>query len=111
MSKMSRTKGRTAEREVERLFQDAGFHCDRNIGGRHQVSGDIQVTASPDLAVEVRRRESLRVEAWLAEHRESTPSHLLPVLITRTSRNPWTVCLALSDFLTLLNDTSRRNPE
>lgn len=101
MSKMSRTKGRTAEREVERKFEDAGFCPDRNLGGREQKAGDITVEG---LAVEVRRRERLNVETWSATHEASTPDHLTPVLAYRRSRQPWRVSMTLDDFLDLLRE-------
>lgn len=106
MSKMSRDKGRKAEREVEVAFQEAGFSTDRNIGGRKQVAGDIAVEglAVEGLAVEVRRRERLDVPGWSVVHEDSTPSHLTPVLCWRRSREPWRVSLPLSDFLDLLKE-------
>lgn len=101
MGKMSRTKGRTAEREVELLLQAAGLHTDRNLGGRTQVSGDIAVN-EPALAIEVRRRESLSLSSWSAEHEAMTPSHLLPAVVYRRSREPWRISLRLTDFLDLI---------
>lgn len=101
MGKMSRTKGRTAEREVELLIQAAGFSTDRNIGGREQVAGDI---ATEGLAIEVRRRERLDVPNWCRIHEASTPDHLTPVVVYRRSREPWRVSLTLTDFLDLLGE-------
>lgn len=99
--RMSRTKGRTAERAVEVMFQDAGYSTDRNIGGRTQVSGDISV-ASPPLAIEVRRRETLSIPRWMEDHAASCPPHVIPVLTTKQNRKPWLVTMELSDFLDLL---------
>ena len=103
MGAKSRAKGVRSEREVELALQAAGYSTDRNLGGRNQVSGDIAAEQGDTrLAVEVRRRESLSVERWLHEHRASTPDHSTPILIARTSRNPWLVAIELSDFLDLL---------
>lgn len=107
MGAHSRNKGRNAERAVEVILQDAGLSTDRNLGGRTQVSGDIAAEANGTrLAVEVRRRESLSCEKWLWEHSAETPNHLTPLLVTRTSRKPWMVCLSLDDFLAILTATN-----
>lgn len=109
MGAHSRNKGRNAERAVEVELQTAGFDTDRNLGGRNQVSGDIAAELGDiRLAVEVRRRESLSVERWLREHRDSCPAHLTPLLVTRTSRNPWMAVLTLEDFLNLLSEREGR---
>lgn len=101
MGAMSRSKGRSAEREVELAIQRAGFSTDRNIGGRQQVAGDI---ATEGLAIEVRRRERLDVPAWCRVHEAGTPDHLTPVVVYRRSREPWRVSLTLDDFLDLLKE-------
>ncbi len=100
----SRNKGRSAEREVELAFQARGFSTERALGGRTQVAGDI---ATEGLAIEVRRREKQSIEAWARDHEAETPEHLTPILISRTSRNPWRVTLLLSDFLDLLAEARR----
>lgn len=101
MGAMSRAKGRTAEREVELALQAAGFQCDRNLGGRTQVSGDIAVH-QPPLAIEVRRRETLQIVKWSREHEASTPDTHVPVLVYRPSREPWRASLRLDDFCSLI---------
>ena len=97
----SRTKGRSAEREVELRFQDAGFTTERAIGGRRQIAGDINVAG---LAVEVRRREKLSIDAWSMAPEDETPDHLTPVVVWRRSRAPWRVSLTLEDFIDLLRE-------
>lgn len=101
MTRMSRNKGRRAELEVEKHFRERGFDTDRNIGGREQVHGDI---ACEGMAIEVRRREKLSPETWLADHAMEVPTQLVPALVTRTSNRPWMVCLYLWDFLDLLEE-------
>ena len=97
----SRRKGRNAEREVELLFQAAGFQTDRNIGGRRQVSGDIAV-ADPRLAIEVRRRERLLVPTWCDAHETACPPDAIPLLAFKANRMPWRAALLLDDLLTLI---------
>lgn len=108
MGAMSRTKGRTAEREAELIFQSYGLQTDRNIGGREQVSGDISVRFAPQpFAVEVRRREKPAVPTWMAEHEASTPDGQLPLLVWRRNRETWRATLDLQRFLELV---TRDNP-
>ena len=104
MGKMSRTKGRVAEREVELLFQAEGFDTDRNIGGRLQKADDIAATRGDlILEIEVRRREALQVEKWV--HERENPRR---ILVTRTSRNPWMAAMPLTTLFDLLNRATQQ---
>ena len=99
MGKRSRTKGKSGEREVSKILTDRGIHHDRLLDGRHQVHGDV---LAGDLAIEVRRRETLSLSAWSKAHEAEVPSHLVPVVAYRRSREPWRVSLNLDDFLDLV---------
>ena len=101
MSAHSRRKGRDAEREVERLILDAGIRCDRSLGGRRQPAGDLSL---PGIAIEVRRRNRLRLTEWSRGHEALTPSHIVPALAYRQDGEPWRVSLPLDDFLDLLRE-------
>lgn len=100
----SRNKGRNAEREVERILQDAGLQTDRNLSGREQVAGDIVVYMGDILAIEVRRRETLSIDKWSRDHEESTPDDFIPAVVYRRSRAPWRISLRLDDFLALVTN-------
>ena len=99
--RMSRRKGQAGERSVELIFQEAGFHTERNLSGRKQIAGDINVAG---LAVEVRRREKLSLDAWSMAHEDETPEHLTPVVVYRRSRAPWRCSLLLEDLIDLLRE-------
>lgn len=101
MSGMSRLKGRNAEREVEAIFRDHGLRTERTLGGRHQAYGDILCEG---LAVEVRRRERLTIEPWLAQHVEHCPPHFVPVVVARRNRGTWMAALELLDFCELVRE-------
>ncbi len=101
MSASQRTKGRTAEREVELLAIGTGLACDRALGGRRQPAGDISL---PGVALEVRRRNRVSIAAWSRDHEEKTPAHLIPAVAYRPDREPWRVSLPLADFLDLLRE-------
>lgn len=99
MGRASRTKGKSGEREVSRILADRGIHHDRLLDGRHQVHGDI---LAGDLALEVRRREQIRITAWSKVHEAEVPDHLTPAIVYRSNGEPWRVSLTLEDFLDLV---------
>jgi hypothetical protein len=101
VSARERSKGRRAEREVERLVLDAGIRCDRSLGGRRQPAGDLSL---PGVAVEVRRRNRLRLLEWSREHETRTPQHLTPAIAYRADGEPWRVSVPLNHFLDLLRE-------
>lgn len=96
----SRTKGAAAEREVRDILREAGYACERTpySGALAWLPGDL--TGTPWF-VEVKRCEALRIPEWSAkaeEQAEGKPA----LVIFRRSREPWRVCLRLSDFLKLM---------
>lgn len=104
----SRNKGVRAEAEVERILRDAGYSTDRNLSGRNQISGDILVHVE-NIAIEVRRRETLSLSQWSRDHEASTPDHFTPAIVYRRSREPWRISLKLDQFLDLLNGGKHGN--
>lgn len=101
MSASERRKGRDAEREVERIAHAAGLPCDRALSGRRQPAGDVSL---PGVAVEVRRRNRVRLVEWSREHEQRTPEHLIPAVAYRPDGEPWRVSLPLADLLDLLRE-------
>ena len=110
MGAMSRRKGATGEREVASLFRAAGFPCDRtpNSGGLF-IPGDV--TGVDGLHVEVKRAERISILEWCRQAERDAllaPEALpTPLVVFRSSREPWRACLPLSDFLTLLGEARR----
>ena len=104
MSVHSRNKGRRAEREVELLAIERGLVCDRNLGGRRQPAGDVSL---PGVALEVRRRNRVRLVEWSREHEERVPEHLTPAVAYRPDGEPWRVSLPLADYLDLLREAQQ----
>lgn len=94
----SRNKGRNAERELEKIIEQRGIEVDRNIGGRVQKYGDLRI---PGVAIECRRRETVSITRWSADHEADVPDHLVPAVAYRISGEPWRVSMPLADFLDL----------
>lgn len=84
---------------MSRILTDRGISHDRLLDGRRQIHGDI---LAGELAIEVRRRETISITRWSVDHAEAVPDHLVPVVCYRQSRQPWRVSLTLEDFLDLV---------
>jgi hypothetical protein len=95
---MSRRKGKSSEREVVQLakpyFPDAARDW-----ATPQLHGDIK--GIPGVHLEVRRRETLSIEAWCKEV-EAKCDDRIPAVAFRRNNQPWRVALPLTDLLALL---------
>lgn len=104
MGKSSQRKGRDGEREIVSILHDAGFTSAR-VGMAVSFGEEPDVVCS-ELPIhwEVKRCERLQLPAWVeqAERDEVRFRDGFPVVVFRQSRQPWRVCLRLSDFLRLL---------
>jgi hypothetical protein len=104
----SRRKGKTGEREVVRRFVAAGVSCRRawedqsKPGG--QVGGDLSFEDADILHppyVEVRRRNTLDMPAWLREVEAAAYSYRRAVIFRRDNED-WHVAIPLSYYIELL---------
>ena len=101
MSKSERRKGNAGELEVARIFQAAGFDCDRtpNSGGlrlRGDLHGDLPVH------VEVKRQETARPWLWAAQARADSPAGATWLVAMRRSHDEWLAMLPLVAVVRLL---------
>ena len=101
--RMSKTKGKTGEREVVALLREHGFEARRGqqyAGGSD--SPDV-VHNIPGLYIEVKRCEKLSLYAALDQVTEDAGSGgAVPIIFHRRSQEPWVVILDARDFLNLL---------
>jgi len=89
VGKSQRDKGKRGELEVRDIFREAGFiECVRtpNSGGLH-VPGDL--TQLPDLHLEVKRWERVKIKDWIAQAQEEAPEGWVPLVAWRTSHMEW----------------------
>ena len=92
MSKMSRTKGASGEREIAKILTDClGFKVERKLGAARDGGSDIEIdTPPPGWSIEVKRREKLRVEKWWEQtERQADKEERRPLLLFRRNRAPW----------------------
>lgn len=96
----SRSKGRSGEQEVARLFRAAGYDCERvpNSGGL-RLKGDLY--GNVPVHVEVKRTEHLELWRSLAQAAAECGDKP-PVLAFRRSRSPWYAAVPLDYLLSLM---------
>jgi len=95
MSKASRDKGQRGEREVCALLTEKlGGEFKRNL--MQTAEGGHDVLGLEYCALEVKRCETLAVDAWWEQTKEQADEvEAYPVLFYRKSRQPWSVVISL----------------
>jgi Holliday junction resolvase len=101
MSGSERRKGAGGELEVARIFQAAGFDCDRtpNSGGL-RIRGDLHGVLP--IHVEVKRQETARPWLWAQQSRTDAGAGARWLVAMRRSRDEWLTLLPLVDVVRLL---------
>lgn len=94
----SRSKGASAEREVAAILRQYGFEATRNRVG---VTAQDLLHNIPDVHIEVKRQETLKIGEWLRQAQGDCPDDRVPVLVYRKSNEPWRVITSLTHYLEL----------
>lgn len=98
--KMSRDKGKRAERQVIELLQPVVNEVFQTCGKEPPVlkrntlqsdGGGSDIAGLPWLAIEVKHHETLNVSAWWAQTLRQCSATQDPVLIYRSNRTTWRV--------------------
>lgn len=97
----SQRKGACGERELLAILQAHGIQANRNIqryvGGRNNP--DIAAEwAGRRFHIEVKRRERLDLRAAMNQAVSDADGKAFPMVIHRSSRQPWLVTFRLDDF-------------
>jgi Holliday junction resolvase len=92
-------KGATAEREVMDLLNRRGYDVRRE--GTKTFGRFPDLYNLPGLHLEIKRAESLRLPAWIAQSERDAAAFLdgVPVVIFRQNWEPWRIVLRLEDFM------------
>ncbi|TXI11695.1 MAG: hypothetical protein E6Q76_02130 [Rhizobium sp.] len=101
MGLMSKTKGKTGEREIAALLREYGFGGARGVqyqGGKDSAD----VTGLPGYHIEVKRVERFDLEAAMAQARSDADGAAVPVVFHRKSKHGWVVVLDADKFLQLV---------
>jgi len=103
VSRAQREKGKRGEREVANAFKDAGIAARRTAPMQSQngaPEADVEV-ALPDTHLEVKRQETIKIEAWCRQAEAEAPPGASAVVVWRRSDQPWRVTLTLADYIEL----------
>jgi Holliday junction resolvase len=99
VSKKSRDKGLSGEREVRHAFETGGFP----VRGLEGLGDQLVVCATGlTLHIEVKRAETLRINEWTRQAETEAPQGTVPIVVYRRNREPWRASLKLDDLIALL---------
>lgn len=99
--KRSQAKGANGERELAAIIRSYGYDIQRG--------GSLSFGEIPDLSglcgihIECKRCEQLRISEWLSQAAADAERFQdgAPAVFFRRSREPWMVCMKLTDWLEL----------
>ena len=102
MSLMSRNKGKAGEREVVKLLQPvvnevySAMDLEIPILQRNLMQSDrggFDIAGLEWMALEVKRRETMALNAWWVQTLKQARYDQVPVLLYRGNHEPWRACL------------------
>jgi hypothetical protein len=100
VSKSQRDKGAAAEREVCAILAESlGAPIKRKLGQARDGGDDIEIGK---FRIEVKRRETVAIDAWCEQVEACTEIGQVPVVVYRRNGKPWRVVLRLEDFIPLM---------
>lgn len=103
-----RNKGKSGEREIITLFIEHMSAVEKQLGltwhklpsmevkrcsSQQADGGGSDIVGIPGIAVEVKRGETLNVNAWWKQCCDQAPGNLMPVLFYRKNRMTWRVVM------------------
>jgi len=98
-----RRKGIVGEREVTKLFKEAGFA----VRGLEGLGDHIATKGKPGgllaFHVESKRQERVRIREWLRQCVAETPEGMVPVVCFRENNEEWAAVLPLDVLLELVS--------
>lgn len=96
--KRSRNKGKAGERELAKLLRNLGF--DTRRGQQYcGANGDADVVGLPNIHIECKRNEGLRLYDALAQAKADAQQGEIPVVMHRRNNCEWVAVLTLEDFI------------
>lgn len=96
----SRRKGANGERELAAILREYGYDVRRGI----QSAGESDVIGLPGIHLEVKRREKLQLEDWMAQARRDARPEELPTVWHRRNNCEWLVTMPLEVFMILYRE-------
>ena len=101
MGRSSQRKGRAAELELCRLLNDHGIPA--AVGEPLNYGTEPDISGVAGVHVECKRAERVQIGEWIAQAARDAERFKdgAPAVFFRRSREPWHVCMRLSDWLAL----------
>ena len=97
MSKMSRNKGASSERELLKLLsEELGLEKGLNRNLSQTRGGGADCIELSGWAIEVKRQEKLNIMKWWEQTVAQCKNGRAPLLFYRQSRYPWTAMMCLT---------------
>jgi hypothetical protein len=99
LSKKSRDKGLSGEREVRHAFETGGLP----VRGLEGLGDQLVVCATGlTLHIEVKRAERITIGEWTRQAETEAPQGTVPIVVYRRNREPWRASLKLDDLIAML---------
>lgn len=97
--KTSQKKGRRAEIELARILQGYGYSAEPGRALNYGAVPDL--IGLPDIHIECKRAEALRLSEWLAQARRDADKFGdgMPAVFHRKNKAPWLVTMELPSWL------------
>lgn len=102
VAKASRAKGVAFEREVARVYEDAGWTVRGLEGKGDHLAFQAGGGRNWPQHVECKRQERIQLPMWLRQAKGEAPTGTIPVVVFRQNRTEPYACLPLRDLLRLV---------
>lgn len=100
MGKASREKGKRGEREAANFFKSYGYDAKRGVQ-YHGGPDSPDVVGLPDVHLEIKRVEALRLYQALDQSKDDADEHDLPVVMHRKNGEQWVIIQPAEDWMLL----------
>lgn len=100
MGKASREKGKRGEREASNFFKSYGYDTKRGVQ-YHGGPDSPDVAGLPDVHLEVKRVQALRLYDALSQSIGDADGSELPVVMHRKDREGWVIIQPIEDWMLL----------
>lgn len=103
MGKMSREKGKRAERELARILKDYGYDTRRGVQ-YNGSDGSADVVGLPGIHIESKHVERLNIYDAMAQAISDAREGEIPAVFHRKNNDYWKVTMKLEDFMRIYKE-------
>lgn len=103
MGKMSREKGKRAERELARILKDYGYDTRRGVQ-YNGSDGSADVVGLPGIHIESKHVERLNIYDAMAQAISDAREGEIPAVFHRKNNDYWKVTMKLEDFMKIYKE-------